>query len=55
MKCTRRNIKLRERFDIRRWDNLLTSAETLHEEFLDVVKERAPADDPRMKNLSEES
>ena len=42
-------------FDIRRWDNLLTSAETLHEEFLNVVKERAPADDPRMKNLSEDS
>ena len=42
-------------FDIRGWDNLLTSAETFHEEFLDVVKERAPADDPRMKNLSEDS
>ena len=42
-------------FDIRSWNNLLTSAETLHREFFDVVKERAPADDPRMKNLSEDS
>ena len=42
-------------FDIRSWNNLLTSAETLHEEFLNVVRTRAPADDPRMKNLSEES
>ena len=42
-------------FDIRSWDNLLSSAETFHEEFLVMVKERAPADDPRMKNLSEDS
>ncbi len=42
-------------FDIRSWNNLLTSAETLHREFFDVVMERAPADDPRMKNLSESS
>ena len=41
-------------FDIRSWNNLLTSAETLHREFFDVVKERAPADDPRMRNLSED-
>ena len=38
-------------FDIRTWDNLLMTAETMHKEFLDVVKDRAPADDPRMQNL----
>ena len=42
-------------FEIRSWNNLLTSAETLHRGFFDVVKERAPADDPRMKNLLEDS
>ena len=42
-------------FEIRSWNNLLTSAETLHRGFFDVVKERAPADDPRMKSLSEDS
>ena len=41
-------------FDIRTWENLLISAETMHEEFLKVVKERAPADDPRMRSLSED-
>ena len=41
-------------FDIRTWDNLLISTKTLHEEFLNVVKERAPSDDPRMKSLSED-
>ena len=39
-------------FDIRTWSNLLMTAETMHKEFLDVVKERAPADDPRMQELS---
>ena len=39
-------------FDIRKWNNLLTSTEVLHEEFLKVVEERAPADDPRMESLS---
>ena len=39
-------------FDIRAWNNLLTATETLHEEFLNVVRARAPADDPRMKSLS---
>ena len=39
-------------FDIRTWDNLLTTTETMHKEFLDVVKLRAPADDPRMQGLS---
>ena len=42
-------------FDIRTWDNLLTAAETLHGEFLDVVKTRAPSDDPRMRSLLDES
>jgi hypothetical protein len=39
-------------FDIRPWGNLLLAAETMHKEFLDIVKGRAPADDPRMKRLS---
>lgn len=41
-------------FDIRAWSNLLTTTEAMHKEFLDVVKLRAPADDPRMKDLSAE-
>ena len=41
-------------FDIRTWGNLLTTAETMHKEFLDIVRLRAPADDPRMKDLSSE-
>jgi hypothetical protein len=39
-------------FDIRTWSNLLSSTETMHEEFLKVVKLRAPADDPRMQQIS---
>ncbi len=39
-------------FDIRTWDNLLMTTETMHKEFLDVVKDRAPAGDPRMKDLA---
>ena len=39
-------------FDIRPWGNLLLAAETMHKEFLDIVKKRAPSDDPRMKGLS---
>jgi len=39
-------------FDIRTWQNLLTTTEAMHKEFLDVVKMRAPIDDPRMKELS---
>lgn len=38
-------------FDIRTWENLLTTAEAMHKEFLDAVKMRAPSDDPRMKDL----
>ncbi len=41
-------------FDKRTWNNLLTTTETMHKEFLDVVKLRAPADDPRMQSLSTE-
>ena len=36
------------------WDYLLRTAETLHQEFLEVVKDRAKAkspDDPRIKAL----
>ncbi len=39
-------------FDIRTWGNLLTTAEAMHKEFLDVVRMRAPSDDPRMKDLA---
>jgi hypothetical protein len=42
-------------FDIRSWSNLLAATETMHKEFLDIVKLRAPADDPRMQNLEFES
>jgi hypothetical protein len=41
-------------FDIRTWRNLLTTAETMHQEFLHVVKLRAPSDDPRMQELADE-
>jgi histidine kinase/DNA gyrase B/HSP90-like ATPase len=39
-------------FDRRTWENLLNTTMTMHEEFLDVVKLRAPASDPRMNELS---
>lgn len=42
-------------FDIRTWDNLLTTARTMHKEFLDAVTKRAPRDDPRMVQLSKEN
>lgn len=41
-------------FDIRAWSNLLITTETMHKEFLDIVKGRAPVDDPRMKSLTED-
>jgi hypothetical protein len=41
-------------FDVRTWDNLLTMAATMHKEFLDVVKTRAPSGDPRMEGLSDD-
>lgn len=39
-------------FDIRTWEHLLAAAETMHMEFLNIVKLRAPSDDPRMQELS---
>ena len=36
---------------VKTWDNLLYTAENLHSEFLEVVKTRAPEDDPRIKAL----
>ena len=39
-------------FDIRTWGNLLRAAEAMHKEFLDVITTRAPAGDPRMRELS---
>jgi hypothetical protein len=41
-------------FDVRTWSNLLSTTEAMHREFLDVVRRRAPADDPRMKDLESE-
>jgi len=35
------------------WDDLLRRTEMLHKEFLDVIRGRAPADDPRIKALYE--
>jgi hypothetical protein len=43
-----------EIFDIRTWRHLLSSTETMHEEFLKIVKGRAPPDDPRMQDLPAE-
>ena len=42
-------------FDIRTWKNLLTTAETMHQEFLDAVTKRAPRNDPRIVQLSKEN
>ena len=39
-------------FDHRTWNSLLTTTETLHQDFLNVIRERAPADDPRMQEIS---
>lgn len=39
------------RIYVRTWENLLYTAESLHRDFLEVVKSRAPADDPRIQNL----
>jgi RecB family endonuclease NucS len=35
------------------WDGLLHTAERLHKEFLEVVKSRAPQDDPRIEALGD--
>lgn len=40
-----------DRIFVRTWENLLYTAETLHKEFLEVVKSRAPEDDPRIRLL----
>lgn len=37
--------------EVRTWDQLLGVAERIHREYLDVVKARAPEDDPRIRNL----
>lgn len=42
-------------FDVRSWGNLLTTAESMHKEFLDAVTKRAPSDDPRIVQLSKEN
>jgi RecB family endonuclease NucS len=43
----------RDGIDVVTWDQLLETAERLHREFLDVVKARAPHDDPRIERLDE--
>lgn len=43
-----------ETFDVRTWDDLLRNARRMHREFFDVVKKRAPAEDPRIVELSSE-
>ena len=42
-------------FDIRTWSHLLNTTEVMHQEFLDLVRLRAPADDPRMKDFDSEN
>lgn len=37
--------------DIRTWENLLTSARVMHQDYLITTKNRAPADDPRILEL----
>ncbi len=39
--------------DIRKWKSLLTTAEIMHQEFLSVTKDRAPANDPRIAELDQ--
>lgn len=40
-------------FERRTWENLLHTTKSMHEDFLKVVKARAPADDPRIMQLDE--
>ncbi len=42
-------------FDVRTWRNLLATTESMHKEFLDAVTKRAPHDDPRIVQLSQEN
>lgn len=44
----------KEGIHVVRWDDLLRKTENLHKDFLDVIKSRAPADDPRILALDEE-
>jgi len=37
-----------------KWDDVLRRTETLHKDFLDVVKSRAPADDPRIAAIGKD-
>ena len=43
----------KEAIHVIRWDDLLRRTETLHKEFLNVIKGRAPADDPRITGLDQ--
>lgn len=37
------------------WDHLLEAAERLHHDYLEVITERAPQDDPRIRAIQQES
>ena len=37
------------------WDHLLEAAERLHRDYLDVIAERAPQDDPRIQAIQRDS
>lgn len=37
------------------WDHLLEAAERLHRDYLDVIAERAPQDDPRIQAIQRNS
>lgn len=42
----------RDGIKVMMWDSVLKRTEDLHRDFLDVVKRRAPSDDPRIKDLN---
>jgi len=48
------NALHKEQIYVQTWDILLKTTEELHREFLDVVKGRAPASDPRIKALEKD-
>jgi hypothetical protein len=43
----------KEGIHVMKWGDVLRRTETLHRDFLGVVKKRAPAGDPRMKALED--
>ncbi|MEE9965098.1 MAG: ATP-binding protein [Propionicimonas sp.] len=53
------NSEMRDMIDagyrIEPWDHLLEAAERLHRDYLDVITERAPQDDPRIQTIQRDS